>query len=42
MDRYLRVPLSDNVAIGPMAQAATGESYERQPREQVYGPLGLE
>lgn len=33
---------TDNVAIGLMVKDATGESYERQLREQVYGPLGLE
>jgi D-alanyl-D-alanine carboxypeptidase len=33
---------TDNVAIGLMVEAATGESYERQLEEQVFGPLGLE
>jgi D-alanyl-D-alanine carboxypeptidase len=33
---------SDNVAVALMVEAATGKSYERQLREQVYGPLGPE
>ena len=32
---------TDNVVVGLMVEAATGKSYERQLREQVYGPLGL-
>ena len=32
---------SDNVAVALMVEAATGESYEGQLREQVYEPLGL-
>jgi D-alanyl-D-alanine carboxypeptidase len=32
---------SDNVAVALMVEAATGKSYERQLREQVYGPLDL-
>jgi len=32
---------SDNVAVALMVESATGKSYERQLREQVYGPLGL-
>jgi D-alanyl-D-alanine carboxypeptidase len=32
---------SDNVTVGLMVEAATGDSYEQQLREQVYGPLGL-
>ncbi|MDQ3862743.1 MAG: beta-lactamase family protein [Actinomycetota bacterium] len=32
---------SDNVTVGLMVQAATGESYERQLREQVLWPLDL-
>ena len=32
---------SDNIAVALMVEAATGKSYERQLREQVYGPLGL-
>jgi D-alanyl-D-alanine carboxypeptidase len=32
---------SDNVAVGLMVEDATGESYEQQLEEQVYGPLGL-
>jgi D-alanyl-D-alanine carboxypeptidase len=33
---------SDNIVVGLMVQDATGESYERQLKEQVLGPLGLE
>jgi D-alanyl-D-alanine carboxypeptidase len=33
---------SDNIAVALMVEAATGKSYERQLREQVYAPLGLE
>jgi D-alanyl-D-alanine carboxypeptidase len=33
---------SDNVTVGLMVEAATGRTYERQLRVQVYGPLGLE
>jgi D-alanyl-D-alanine carboxypeptidase len=33
---------SDNVAVALMVESATGKSYERQLKEQVYGPLGLE
>ena len=33
---------SDNIVVGIMVQDATGESYERQLRERVFGPLGLE
>jgi D-alanyl-D-alanine carboxypeptidase len=32
---------SDNVVVGLMVEEATGESYERQLKEQVYKPLGL-
>jgi D-alanyl-D-alanine carboxypeptidase len=32
---------SDNVVVGLMVEDATGESYEQQLEEQVYGPLGL-
>lgn len=32
---------SDNVVVGLMVEAATGTSYERQLREQVYEPLEL-
>jgi D-alanyl-D-alanine carboxypeptidase len=32
---------SDNVAVALMIEAATGESYEDQLQEQVYGLLGL-
>jgi D-alanyl-D-alanine carboxypeptidase len=32
---------SDNVTVGLMVEAATGETYEDQLRKQVYGPLGL-
>jgi len=32
---------SDNIAIGLMAQSATGRSYERLLRRLVYQPLGL-
>src|ERR671916_868276 len=32
---------SDNIAVGLMVEEATGESYEQQLQEQVYGPLGL-
>jgi D-alanyl-D-alanine carboxypeptidase len=32
---------SDNIAVGLMVEDATGESYEQQLEEQVYGPLGL-
>ena len=32
---------SDNVTVGLMVQVATGDTYERQLREQVFGPLGL-
>jgi D-alanyl-D-alanine carboxypeptidase len=32
---------SDNIAVALMIEAATGKSYERQLKEQVYGPLGL-
>jgi D-alanyl-D-alanine carboxypeptidase len=32
---------SDNVAVALMVEAATGKTYEKQLREQVYGPLGL-
>ena len=32
---------SDNIAVGLMVEDATGESYEQQLQEQVYGPLGL-
>jgi D-alanyl-D-alanine carboxypeptidase len=32
---------SDNIAVALMVEAATGKSYERQLREQVYWPLGL-
>src|SRR5919112_5244947 len=32
---------SDNIAVALMVEAATGKSYERQLREQVYRPLGL-
>lgn len=32
---------SDNIAVGLMIEAATGQSYESQLQEQVYGPLGL-
>jgi len=33
---------TDNVTVGPMVQVATGDSYERQLREQVLRPLGLQ
>ena len=33
---------TDNVVVGLMVEEATGDSYERQLRKQVYGPLGLE
>lgn len=33
---------SDNIAVALMVEAATGKSYERQLRQQVYVPLGLE
>ena len=32
---------SDNIVVGLMVEDATGESYEQQLQEQVYGPLGL-
>jgi D-alanyl-D-alanine carboxypeptidase len=32
---------SDNIAVALMVEAATGKSYERQLREQVYRTLGL-
>jgi D-alanyl-D-alanine carboxypeptidase len=32
---------SDNIAVGLMVQAVTGQPYEQQLAEQVYGPLGL-
>ena len=32
---------SDNIIVGLMVEDATGESYEQQLQEQVYGPLGL-
>jgi D-alanyl-D-alanine carboxypeptidase len=32
---------SDNIVVGIMVQDATGESYEQQLRERVFGPLGL-
>src|SRR5918911_2845595 len=32
---------TDNIVVGLMIEAATGEPYEQQLREQVYGPLGL-
>jgi D-alanyl-D-alanine carboxypeptidase len=32
---------TDNIVVGLMVEAATGESYEQQLREQVYAPLGL-
>lgn len=33
---------SDNIAVALMVEAATGKSYERQLRQQVYAPLNLE
>lgn len=33
---------SDNVTVGLMVEAATGQTYEEQLKEQVFGPLGLE
>ena len=33
---------SDNVTVGLMVEAATGESYEQQLKERVFAPLGLE
>jgi len=32
---------SDNIVVGLMVQAATGEPYEQQLQKQVLGPLGL-
>jgi D-alanyl-D-alanine carboxypeptidase len=32
---------TDNIVVGLMVEEATGESYERQLKEQVYKPLGL-
>ena len=32
---------SDNITVALMVEAATGKSYERQLRQQVYRPLGL-
>ncbi len=32
---------TDNIVVGLMVEEATGESYERQLKEQVYEPLGL-
>jgi D-alanyl-D-alanine carboxypeptidase len=32
---------TDNIAVGLMVEAATGEPYEQQLREQIFGPLGL-
>jgi D-alanyl-D-alanine carboxypeptidase len=32
---------TDNIAVGLMVEAATGEPYEQQLRKQVYAPLGL-
>jgi D-alanyl-D-alanine carboxypeptidase len=33
---------TDNVTVGLMIQAETGDSYERQLQDQVLGPLGLQ
>jgi D-alanyl-D-alanine carboxypeptidase len=33
---------TDNVIVGLMVEAATGDPYERQLEKQVFGPLGLE
>ncbi len=32
---------SDNIVVGLMIEAATGQPYERVLQERVYGPLGL-
>lgn len=32
---------SDNVAVGLMVQAVTGQTYSSQLRQRVFGPLGL-
>jgi len=33
---------SDNIIVGLMAEAATGKSYEKELRQRVFVPLGLE
>jgi D-alanyl-D-alanine carboxypeptidase len=33
---------TDNVTVGLMVEAVTGDSYEQQLKEQVFGQLGLE
>jgi D-alanyl-D-alanine carboxypeptidase len=33
---------TDNVTVGLIVEAVTGDSYEDQLQEQVFGPLGLE
>ena len=33
---------TDNVTVGLMVQVVTGDTYKRQLREQVLGPLGLQ